>query len=84
MVGNNDESQTGPQLGTRLPVNLEIPMLVFRERLEALRLRNGNDYAVRWRKPTHLLEQALLTFYYWSCCRNRESNCDSKTNNCRG
>jgi len=43
MVGNNNnESQAGPHPVTRVPVNLEIPMISFRERLEALRPRNGN------------------------------------------
>jgi len=42
MVGNNDESQIGLHSGTKLPVNPEIPVPVFRERLEALRSRNGN------------------------------------------
>ena len=42
MAGNNDESQTGPYLVSRTPVNPEIPMSHFRERLEALHPRNGN------------------------------------------
>jgi len=43
MAGNNDKYQARPHLGTRLPVNPEIPMSVFRERLEALHPRNRND-----------------------------------------
>ena len=42
MVGNNDESQNGPYLILRTPVNPEIPISHFRERLEDLRPRNGN------------------------------------------
>jgi len=43
MAKNSDESQTGPHLSTRLPVNPKISMSAFRERLEALRLKNEND-----------------------------------------
>ena len=44
MVGNNhnDESETGPNPATRVPMNPDIPMAAFRERLETLRPRNGN------------------------------------------
>ena len=47
MAGNNtnnhnEESQTGPHPMNRVPTTQDIPMAAFRERLEALRPRNGN------------------------------------------
>jgi len=44
MVGNNhnDELQIGPNPATRVPMDTDVPMTAFRERLETLRPRNGN------------------------------------------
>jgi len=45
MAGSNDhnsKSRTGPHPETRVPTSQDIPMVALRERLEALRPRNGN------------------------------------------